>query len=410
MPNISTSNKNVIYKYTAEILTNFENDNNPIRIDFLRFRSIVVDYNYDKLNFPLFYCNVGIRREDAIKLAENQKNGTVIFTMWKYREDITSASDMKIEVLRKECIYFIPTDVSKESDAIIVDEDKSDDYGYRTTIGLIVLDHTNMNTMVRHGVINKGTMSSVLFYQLKDHQLIMEPLQHNPTLNGLMLPPLHTLSKMIGYLNNYSAFYDTMYKFFISFEATYLLSSSGKGVKKKGDRSNMVKFIIQNTYYEESIEGMTEKDDMYEIPCSASYCVLDDGSNNDKFFSGLEGITSNGGKEEKETGLRDKESKLIKHSETIRLPNNNTALLDNIVSEAANSAVVMTITKNKIDSTILTPNKQYYIDCTEVYGEQFTGTYLLSSKKEMYVPEGEGLAMSVILRMKKLANSEKTTS
>lgn len=416
MGNISTTNTNTIYKYTAELRTNFDNDKNPVVIDQIRFKSIAIDYNYDKYNFPLIYCTVSIKREDAIKLADNQKNGTVIFTLWKQKEvnfaSIATSTaesngqasiDFKEIVIQEECIYFTPTDISKLSDSIIVDDDKPEDRGYNTTIGLIALKHTNANNAVKHGVISEGTMSSILYYELSDHNLLMEPLQHNASLKNLMLPPLNSLSKTIGYLNNYSAFYDTMYKFFIDFNITYLISSSGKGVKKKGDKKNLIQFVIYKDYHEESMEGMKEKEDLYEIPLSSSYCVLDDGTNSDKFFSGLEGITTKGKSEDKETGLRDKESKLIKYSKSVRLPNNNTTLLNNLVSDAANSAVMITISKNKIDSGLITPNREYNIECTDVYGESYSGTYLLANKKEVYFPEGKGFAMTVIAQLKKLA-------
>ena len=43
MANISTSNTNSIYKYTAQIVTTFENDDNPVTIEFIRFKSIIID-------------------------------------------------------------------------------------------------------------------------------------------------------------------------------------------------------------------------------------------------------------------------------------------------------------------------------------------------------------------------------
>ena len=160
---------------------------------------------------------------------------------------------------------------------------------------------------------------------------------------------------------------------------------------------------MKNEYYEEQMEGIIEEEDFYNIPLSAYYCVLDDGTNSDKFFSCIEGITTKGNSTDKETGLRDQDSKITKYSKTIRLPNNNTNLLNNLVSSAANNAIVMTVSKNKINSSIITPNTEYTIDCSEVYDESYNGSYLLANKKEVYLPEGDGFAMTVIAQLKKIS-------
>ena len=53
MPNISTNNKNSIYKYTGTITTLFKNDKDPLTIAGIRIKSMVIDYDYDRHNIPL---------------------------------------------------------------------------------------------------------------------------------------------------------------------------------------------------------------------------------------------------------------------------------------------------------------------------------------------------------------------
>ena len=45
MPNISTNNKNSIYKYTGTITTLFKNDKDPLTIAGIRIKSMVIDYD-----------------------------------------------------------------------------------------------------------------------------------------------------------------------------------------------------------------------------------------------------------------------------------------------------------------------------------------------------------------------------
>lgn len=405
MANISTSNTNSIYKYTAQIVTTFENDDNPVTIEFIRFKSIIIDYNYDGFNFPLIYCNVNLPIEVQQKLAENQKSGTVVFTLQKYMEN-SDMPGLKMDVVNKQCIYFIPKDDEKITESIkITNPDKTDDLGDDVTIGLIVLDHINFIKSTGNFSIKKGSMSSILYYLLSGQDLCIEPLQYNTVVENFVLPPINSLSKIIRYLNNYSAFYDSRYRFFIDFDCTYLLSSSGKGVKKKGEECNLVKFIIKNAYDEANMEGMSFEivDGMYNIQCSGTYSTISDSSDTSKSFSAIGGITSQGNITVQQTGTRSSDSPIKAKTTNIRLPNNNATLLTQLTTEAANNQILLSIAKNKIDGTIITPNREIHVDTSEVFGEKYSGIYILGRKREMYMREGEGFAMATIMSLKRLA-------
>ena len=406
MPNISTSNTNSIYKYTAQIVTTFENDENPITIDFLRFKSIVIDYNYSAFNFPLIYCNVNLRIEDQVKLADNQKNGTVVFTLQKYMEN-SDMPGLKTTVIETQCIYFIPQDKGKISEKVeITNPNKTNDLGDNITIGLIAVNHVNYNKTVANQVVKNGSMSSLLCHLLKDQTLLIEPLTFNTKLSNFALPPINTLSKMIRYLNNYHTFYDTSYRFFMDFDVTYLMSTSGQGLRRKGEECNIVKFIIKNTYDEKNMEGMSYEilDGMYNIECSATYCTISDSTDSSKSYSAYGGITPEGEIIDVETGTRDSNSPINAKTRNVRLPNSNTNLIRNMQTDEANSQILLNISKNKIDGSIITPNKQIYVDTTEAYGEKYTGVYLMDRKRELYLREGEGFAMSVLLFTKRIAD------
>ena len=406
MANISTSNTNSIYKYTAQIVTAFKGDEDPTTIEFIKFKSIIVDRYFDAFNFPLIYCNLNLTLEQQQKLDANQKNGTVVFTLQKYMEN-SDMPGLKEDIINEECIFFIPQDLGKQSEkTAIVDPDKPDDLGDDVTIGLIAVDHLNIVKGVENTNVKKASMSALLCYLLRAQELLIEPLQYNTILQNLILPPLNSLPKIIEYLNNYSAFYDTKYQFFIDFGVTYLLSSSGQGVKRKGEECSIIKFTIHDIYNERNMEGMSYQiaDNMYQIDVSANSSEISNISDSSKSYSAVGGITSDGNRIVEETGLRDAESPIAAKTTNVRIPNNNTALINNIVSNAANNATLLNISKNKIDGSIVTPNKQIYVDTATVYGDEYSGIYLMSRKRELYVREGEGFAMSLILSLKRLAD------
>ena len=143
---------------------------------------------------------------------------------------------------------------------------------------------------------------------------------------------------------------------------------------------------------------------MYVIDCSGSYSTMSDSTDSSKAFSAYGGITASGDILEEETGTRDSNSPVRAKTVNIRVPNNNTNLIRNMTTDEANSQILLSIVKNKIDGSIITPNKQIYIDASAVYGEKYTGVYLLDRKREVYLREGEGFAMSVMLSTKRIAD------
>ena len=403
MPNISTNNTNSIYKYTAQLSATFPGDDEPTVIENLRFKYIVVDENYDQFNYPLIYCYVNLRLEDQEKFVQNQKTGTVVFTLQKYVEN-SDMPGLKVDVINQECIYFISADSGKNKERII-DENKTNDLGDDVTIGLITLDHINKQKKVVNNIIKNGTMSSTICHILQGHTLLMEPIQNNITLRDLAIPPVNSIPKMLKYLNNYKTFYNTPYRFFMGFDVTYLLSSSGKGLEMQGEDCNDIKIVMKHNYAEKNMEGMymDEESNMYILECSGTYSVLNDTTDSSRSFSIIGGVTSEGDLEEQSTGLLESGSPIVAKTNMIRIPNENTGLISNMTTETANNAVTFTVSKNKIDSSIITPNKHFTVDTSEVYEEKYTGDWLLSRKRDLYLQEGEGLAMSTILYLKRVS-------
>ena len=406
MPNISTSNTNSIYKYLAQISVTFKGDSTPTIIENIRFKYVITDYNYDEFNYPLIYCYVNVPIEVQRKLASNQKTGTLVFTLQKYIEN-SDMPGLKVDVINEECIYFVSADAGKYDEATnTIDENKTEDLGANMIIGLIALDHINKNKRSVNAVISNGTMSSTLYYILQDHTLLIESLENNTAISNLALPPINSVSKTIKYLNNYSAFYNTPYRFFMDFDTTYLMSSSGKGVKRRGEKCNDFKIIVRSTYDESNMEGMVydSESNMYIIECSGTYSILNDTTDSSRAFSEIGGVESLGSLNKESTGLLESDSPIKSKTNMIRVTNGNSALIKNMSVEAANNAVSLTVTKNKIDTTTITPNRHFTVDVSEVYNDKYTGEYLLSRKREIYMQEGEGMALSTIISMKRIAN------
>jgi hypothetical protein len=278
-------------------------------------------------------------------------------------------------------------------------------------MGFIKADHINKSKIHRNGVINGGSMSAALYWLLNDHTLMLEPLYNNAKLKQVFIPPNDSTASVINYLNSLSTFYDTPYRFFMDFDTTYLISSSGRGVRKKGEDINMVTMHLSTTYNEANMEGMTEdrENKRYFMEISGTYANLYKANIADKMVTQINTVTTTGTKQSTTVVEKTSKSVIQKKDTSIRISNENTGLLETVKTDVLNNETTMTIIKNKIDGSIFTINKVYYINADDVYSkEEASGYYLLASKVETYLPEGEGFAMSCMAKFKRLSSQINT--
>lgn len=402
MPNQSTSNTNSIYKYSASMTLAFD-ENDVIKLNSLYIKGIVIDYNYDENNFPLLYVTVAVPYNIKEKLIANQSTGTVIFTIKKFIVN-GDFPGLLIDYIEDKFVYFMPNSASDTYEAYKIENPEgSEDISKVYTIGLISLNHINKSKKSINGIVKKGSKSSVIYYILKEHNLLMEPLQYNSIMNSMILPPMGSVSSALKYFNDLEVFYDTPYRFFMDFDVTYLMSSSGKLIPKKGSTLNNVIINIRDTFDEANMEGMVTNKELgaYIINASASFCSIIDSSINDKGYNKLYASTTSG-KGEDATISDVSKSEITEKTSSIRLPNGNSKLLKNIEGKNKLNIISLSISIAKIDTSIITMDKIYTINADDTYGTQYTGNYLLVRKQEVYTPEGDGLALNLSMLFKKI--------
>ena len=293
MANISTTNTNSIYKYNTTITLAFDEEN-PIELDNLHVKGIVIDYNYDEQNFPLIYITISIEKDLVNQLIEHQMSGTIIFNLRKFIEN-GDMPGLEVDYINDKFIYFMPNEASdSDEEDDVTNPESVPDITEIYTLGLISLDHINKSKKQVNTIIKKGTKSSIIYYFLSEHQLLIEPLQYNSVIENLVLPPMSSVSKELRYLNNIEVFYDTPYRFFMDYDVTYLLSSSGTLVKRKGVDITDVIITIKREYNEANLEGMvTDQEIMaYTLTVSPSFANVVDSSISSKGYDKLTASTS----------------------------------------------------------------------------------------------------------------------
>jgi len=403
VPNISTSNTNSIYSYSASITITFNDNKDPMVLDNVFIKGLVIDYSYDEKNFPLLYVNVSIPDDVVDVLVENQSTGTIIFSL-KKRIINGDYPGLMMDYIEGKFVYFMPNSASAyDEQEKEKNPENTNDYNDIYTIGLISLDHINKSKKSVNGMIKSGTKSSILYYMLKDHKLLMEPIQYNSIMKNTILPPIGSVTKALNYFNELEVFYDTPYRFFMDFDMTYLTSSSGKLIRKKGSICDNVIINVSNIYDERNMEGMILDKDLgaYIINTSATFCSMIDSSLADKGYNKISAAITTGNKSD--IIVKDvTDSEITNKTTNIRLPNNNIKLLKNIEYKNKLNIITMSISTTKIDSSVITMDKIYTINVDEVYGSNYTGQYLLVQKKEMYTPDAEGLALNISMIFKKI--------
>ena len=71
-----------------------------------------------------------------------------------------------------------------------------------------------------------------------------------------------------------------------------------------------------------------------------------------------------------------------------RVSNVNSNSIDVMKDNIDKSNCVITITKTELDNSVITPNREFQVSNCKEY-KKYDGRYLLSSKKEVFLPQEE---------------------
>lgn len=394
-----------IYKYSADM--KFVLGSNDVSyIDSMNIKSIAIDSDYKNTNMPMIFITLSIDKRLIDKMVKYQGEGIIILTIARCVVN-SDMPELYTDYINDKFIYFISEDINKNdiADYEGANSDREDIFKL-TTIGLLSLDHVNKNKKSVNGVIS-GKLSSIMYYLVSHLPVVIEPPDNNIELTNQFLPPINSVSKALNYINSIKVFYSTKYRFFIDFDVSYLISSSGKAVKKQGENINSVFIEIRNSYDQASkLQGMkiNEAQSMYYIECDGIDCELSDNHILDKTFSKLSGTDTSGRHINTNLSNISKNSPLSLKTKSIRISNDNEGIVENIASSFDSSSIQLLVQKTDIDASVLTMNKEYIIKADDVYNtEEYNGHYILTRKRELYIREDEDFALNTMLLFEKVS-------
>lgn len=383
-----------LYLYSADMT--FVLDGETYAIETSNITSIIVDHDYVHNNMPMIFCSVTISSELLDLMLENQNTGLVIFNL---RRAVANSDmpDLFTDYITDEFIYFI-TDSSSEM--------MNEGHTYKqTTIGLLSRKCINKNKKLINGVVS-GNLTSLMYYVTGHMPVVIEPPTKNIVFENRILPPMNSISKMLSYINSLNVFYDTPYRFYIDFDCAYLLSSSGKAVKKDGEKISTILLNCKNEYdMAVQSKGMyvDESKSLLEIIIDEEDYEIADDHILEKSYSKVTAANASGKVSSKSINVLD-HSNIVEKTRSIRVMNDNDGLLDNIIASANQSTVKIMVQKEFIDSSDLTLNKEYVVKMDEIYNyEDYNGRYLLTRKRDIFIRTDDQFTSTTMLMLDKVS-------
>ena len=197
--------------------------------------------DYENAFMPIAYVTLSINKSNADDIIQNVKNAYFDLSIQKVVPKDEDSSNVKVTTSYSgKCVYFIDQDINynKELDYIAEENDKKplNAIIQVISIGLMWEACIERNKQTNNETIVNSTMFNTVMKFLQHTPLVVEPFDYNDTIDQLIVPPKDTLVKTIDFLNEVKVFYSSKYRMFFDPDCTYLLSSSGKGVKKKGEK------------------------------------------------------------------------------------------------------------------------------------------------------------------------------
>lgn len=390
-----------IFRYTADL--KYVLNETVYDIDTPSIKTMAIDRDYINKNMPMIFLTIGVYQSLANKMLLNQDTGFFILDIKRCIYN-SGNPDLFTNYISDKFMYFIAGNIDIDN-SIEYKEDEPDE-NIIVTLGLLSMDHVNRNKKTINGIVD-GKLSSIMYYLTSGLPVLIETPKKNVMMNGLVLPPLNSVSKSLEYLNSLQVFYDTPYRFFIDFDMSYLLSSSGRSVKAKNDT---ITTVIMNIFHWEDdpqakIQGMNtnKNQSVYQIDISSANCEISDNNLSEKLFRNINAANTSGINLSGRISNTSSKSPIVSKSKNVRIGNDNNGLLDHMIHAIDSSAVQIVIQKTDMDPDIFTINKEYHIDAYNAYGTDiYNGRYLLVRKRELYVRDDDTFTSNTMLSFRKL--------
>ena len=388
------------YKIDAKFVLN--NKEEPILNQGIT--SLVTNYNYDNNNIPIIYMGVKLETSLYNKMVRNSEKGTITLTISRSKNG--GNYNTYKEYIKDRFTYTMST--NPDYNSTIEKQSNTNDkiaQNYREGfLALIQQNTTDNNKKIINYIIKDSNMMSIIHKYTSHMNMVMEPIHTDKLFNFLIIPPIESVAKLLKYLNKQSVFYREGYRYFVDFNKTYLLSAEGNAVESgDGTYSTIIINISDPNKNELSQQtGITtdHENKAYILNVNADNTIMNIKKSEEKIFNKVMGVDSYGNTRELELNIPRSEGSSDK-LRLERVPLDNMDYTDYLKDTIENTSMIFTITKTEVDSSLITPNKEYVVRNYPTL-EEYNGRYVLSYKKEIFLNQNDNFISNIVFGLRKI--------
>lgn len=384
-------------KISMKLITN--NNEQDIPLEYIV--AIIVDHNYERNIMPLVYVELNVDLNLYDDIISNASNGKMFLNVKTY--DTNSTMALMEDTIKDQFVYFVPSNIQYTKE--LKDEQLNRNINTKSIIlGLMKIDLINKNKTIFNGVY-RNVDTNILINEFTSNlgEIIIDPLDNNSLMNEFILPPQDSVVKTIDYLFNYKVpFYNSKYNFFMDWNRSYLLNMNGSASKAG---MNTVNFkIMQINDNEAYYQGITKELEAgtYVIFINVGDCKVSVNTTTEKNTNQLIGVNS--------SNISVMNLDINKSSNSINKPlfirTESDAVTETSVKKniLEGTSVIVNFSKPNMDTSIITPDKRFIIDCYNDY-DKYNGTYILTHKKEVIAKVDNNFSSTISMGFRKISNS-----
>lgn len=393
-------------QYNYKIVLKYINSTNiEVEIDSTQIQYILIDKDFENINMPVITIFGSIEKNILDDMIRHSNDNLVTLGIYKY--DNTNQNDNITEkYFNDKFIYMLNEDLSRTDklDNPQGIDSKTGNRQYReVTIFLIQQNAINNNRQTINGVYHNASMNSLILQSTNYlGNMLLEPIRYDTKFEQVIIPPIDSISNYIRYLNdNLGVFYDSPYRFFIDFDTTYLVSSSGNAIRARNQYIYTIVIDIReidSNISEEPGAYVDLKSGKYTIGIDASKVEYVKNNVTNKIVNKITVINSKGDVFEQD--IEDNKAKVTSTiNQIMNVSNNDQNVINNISYSVESANVTITIVKNDLDASLFTLNKEYIIN--DPVHDSYAGHYILLQVKQLFIKQNENFIMSTVLKFKK---------
>lgn len=394
--------------YEGEITLSFDYKATPSsaserhKIESERISYVMIEEIYENERIlPVIYINVNLSSE-LYTMITNSRDTSEFHLKIRKRNALSKTSVFE-EIVNDTFSYVTPNTNANYRD-ILNQTQTAKDSSYRgTLIGLVSSTMTNELRKSFNGVYKNITVNDIVKELALGgmRNVIMPELKYDKEFKSILFPPLSSRYKLLNFVFNKFAFFDSYFTFFMDFKNTYLIPRNAEAVSANDGKPDTAIIEIKNyTSKEAFTDGFSIENGAYLIYINANDTNVVINTSTDKVANKLVGYSDSTGKQDLSVTTNPNEKNTEK---TTYVRSNSAAAIKN---DLQSNAVMVQLLKQNLDPDIFTPNKRYNIKHYPDY-EAYNGKYYLAYKREFfYLKNGNKFIITCNIGLKQAVNEE----